>query len=77
VYVWWTSGTNRSNSALYTVIGTNAGNVAKTFNQQTGGGSWQLHGTYTFPANAEPKVRLNNQAGGRVSADAVKFVLQP
>jgi hypothetical protein len=77
VWVWWTSATNRTNKATYTVLNTTAGNIAKTFNQQTGGGKWQLHGTYTFPANVQPKVRIANLNGGRIAADAVKFVFQP
>lgn len=76
VYVWWTSGALRSTSAPYTVSGQTGGPVGKSFNQQTGGGQWVLHGTYAFPAGAAATVSVSD-ANGQASADAVRFVLAP
>ncbi len=76
VYVWWTSGALRSTSVPYTVSGQTGGPVGKSFNQQTGGGQWVLHGTYAFPAGAAATVSVSD-ANGQASADAVRFVLAP
>jgi subtilisin len=74
VSVWWTAGSTLSARAPYTVTGSTAGPVTRTFSQRTAGGKWNLHGTYTFPAGAAATVTLSSQ-NGRVSADAVRFVL--
>jgi hypothetical protein len=74
VYVRWTAWTSRSTKAAYTVSGHTAGSTTKTFNQQANGGTWQLHGSYAFPAGAKVTVQLAD-GGGQVSADAIRVVL--
>lgn len=74
VSVWWTSNANRSTSVPVTVSGHTAASATKTFNQQTGGGRWQLHGQYTFAPGARGVVRVTD-ANGQASADAVRFAL--
>jgi hypothetical protein len=76
VFVWWTAGPQRSASAPYTVSGQTGGAVTRTFDQRFGGGQWNLHGTYTFPAAAMGRATLTDQ-NGKVAADAVRFVLVP
>src|SRR5439155_8521665 len=75
VFLWWPVSTTRSTSVPYTVSGQTGGPATKNFNQQAGGGQWNLHGTYTFPAGAIGTVTVTGGANGRASADAVQFVL--
>src|SRR5207247_966271 len=75
VVPWWPVSTTRSTSVPYTVSGQTGGPATKNFNQQAGGGQWNLHGTYTFPAGAIGTVTVTGGANGRASADAVQFVL--
>ena len=72
VYVWYTASTARSMNVAYTVVHAN-GATTRTFNQQTGGGAWVLHGRYTFNAGTAGSVRVND-ANGRAGADAARFV---
>jgi len=74
VFVWWTSAAGRSMAVPYTVRGQVGGAVTKRFNQRVGGGQWNLHGTYTFPAGAVGKVKVSDQ-NGKAAVDAVRFVL--
>jgi hypothetical protein len=76
VSVWWTQHTNRSTTVPITVSGHSGGPTTRTFNQRTGGGAWNVHGTYTFPAGAQGTVRVTDQ-NGQAAADAVRFVLVP
>lgn len=75
VYAWWTSASDRSTTAPYVIFnasGTKLGTVNK--NQQTGGGSWQLIGTYNFSAGWN-KVTVSRwtTTGYYVIADAVQI----
>jgi List-Bact-rpt repeat protein len=73
VWVWWTSAPNRSPKAQY-VVAHSGGTAVITRDQRTGGGQWQLLGTYAFTAGARGFVQLSDANGGVVSADAVRFV---
>ncbi len=71
---WWTSGTNRSSAAPFIITNASGTNLATVYkNQQTGGGSWQTLGTWSFPAGWN-KVQLSRWAatGYVVIADAVR-----
>ena len=74
VYAWWSSGSNRSTAARYSVI--HQGSEFPTVvNQQVDGGQWNLLGTYTLSFGSDAVVSLSNAApsGYVVIADAVKF----
>ena len=75
VYVWWTTHPNRSTSVPITVVHA-AGSAPRTFNQQTGGGLWVLHGRYTFNAGTAGYVQVSS-ANGQAAADAVRLVPAP
>jgi Carbohydrate binding domain/Cellulase (glycosyl hydrolase family 5) len=75
VYVWWPSNPNRSASVPLTVVSP-AGSATKMFDQKTAGGSWVLHGTYSFNAGNTGYVEVSD-VNGQAGADAVKFVLTP
>jgi len=69
VYARWTQHPNRASDAKYTV--NHAGGASQvSVNQEMGGGSWQLLGTYTFDAG-NATVSVSDQANGYVIADAV------
>jgi RHS repeat-associated protein len=70
VYARWTQYANRSATATYTVTH-QAGTTSIVENQQTGGGTWTLLGTFTFAPGQG--VRLEASDGGYVIADAVRF----
>ena len=75
VYAWWTSASDRSTTAPYVIFnasGTKLATVSK--NQQTGGGAWQLLGTYNFTAGWN-KVTVSRwtTTGYHVIADAVQI----
>jgi hypothetical protein len=76
VYVWWGAQPFQSTSAPVTVVSA-SGTVTQTFNEQTGGGQWVLHGRYTFSAGTAGYVKVTNNGSGHVGADAVRFVLAP
>ena len=73
VYLWWKAQSFQSTSAQVTVVHAN-GAVTRSFDQNTGGGQWVLHGRYSFNAGAAGYVEVNNLSSGHVSADAVRFV---
>jgi hypothetical protein len=73
VFVRWTQRPDRSAMVPITVSGHTGGPTTRTFDERTGGGVWTLHGTYTFPAGAQPTVQVTDQ-NGQASADAVRFV---
>ena len=75
VYVWWTVHPNRSQTVPITVKHT-GGQQTRTFNQQTGGGQWVLHGRYGFNAGTTGWVEVSD-VNGQASADAVRFVPVP
>jgi hypothetical protein len=68
VYVWWAQYTARSTSVPIT-----AGGVTRTFNQQTQGSQWVLHGVYPYAEGEQAVVTVSN-ANGQAAADAVRFV---
>ncbi len=72
VYIWWSPYSTRSTTVPIAVTH-GAGTTTKTYNQQTGGGQWVLHGTYSFNAGTGGYVQVS-AANGQACADAVKFV---
>ncbi len=72
VYVWWVSASDRSSSVRYQVRHA-TGTSTTTRDQRTGGGQWQLLGTFRFNAGSGGYVEVSDVNGGRVSADAVRF----
>jgi len=73
VYVRWTSHVNRSTSVPIAVVHA-GGTSTESYNQQSGGGVWTLHGTYTFNAGTAGYVQVaESSAGGQSCADAVKI----
>lgn len=75
VFIWWPNHSNRSKQAPFTVHHA-VGDTVKTFNQQTGGGKWVLHGRYTFAAGTSAWVEVDDR-NGPIGADAVQFVPAP
>ena len=75
VYVWWTAYPNRSTSVPIDVTHA-GGTTTKTYNQQTGGGQWVLHGNYSFNAGTGGYVQVSD-VNGQACADAVRFVPVP
>lgn len=73
VYAWWSQGTNRSTTAPY-VVSHSSGSATVYKNQQTGGGSWQLLGSWSMNAGTNT-VRLScwTTTGYVVIADAIKW----
>src|SRR4029079_16824496 len=74
VYVWWTMHANRSTSVPITVSGQTSAASTRSFNEQSSGSQWVLHGTYSFAAGARATVQVSN-ATGQAAADAVRLVL--
>ena len=72
VYVRWTAYSTRSTTVPIAVTYT-GGTATKTYNQQTGGGTWVLHGTYSFNAGTGGYVEVSD-TNGQACADAVRFV---
>ena len=74
VYAWWVDGSNRATNAPYSI---NHASGSATFyvNQSTGGGQWNILGSYSFNAGTGGNVVLtdNAESGKVVSADAIKF----
>jgi N-acetyl-anhydromuramyl-L-alanine amidase AmpD len=71
VYAWWPQGSNRSTSAGY-IVTHDGGTTTVNKNQQTGGGAWQLLGSWSMSTG---KVQLScwTGTGFIVVADAVKW----
>jgi len=77
VYARWTAGSNRPSNIAYQVY--HKGGTANVYvNQQANGGTWNLLGTFNFPAGASQKIKLSCWASPDdvVIADAVRFVKQ-
>ncbi|WNG32782.1 N-acetylmuramoyl-L-alanine amidase [Archangium violaceum] len=71
---WWTAGTNRSSTAPFLITNASGTQLAKvSVNQQTGGGTWNTLGTWSFPAGWN-KVQLSRwtTSGYVVIADAIR-----
>ncbi|MDG5501684.1 hypothetical protein [Marinobacter sp. BGYM27] len=69
VYAKWTSHYKRASNAKY-IVQTANGPEAVTKNQRSGGGSWQLLGTYELTTGFS--VSVSDSANGAVIADAIK-----
>jgi hypothetical protein len=77
VYVWWTSHLNRATNTPFTVSHAGGTAPAIRLSQETGGGQWQLLGTYTFNAGSSTtngSVLITNDANEYVVVDAVRFL---
>lgn len=76
VYVWYSSGSNRSTTAPY-IVGRTGGTTTVNVNQQINGGAWVYLGTFAMGAGSN-NVKLScwTTAGFVVIADAVKWVKQ-
>jgi PKD repeat protein len=72
VYVRWTQHPNRS-TAVPIAVTHAGGTTSKTFNEQSGGATWVLHGRYSFNAGTGGYVQVSDSAG-QAAADAVRFV---
>ena len=72
VYAWYVRNRKNSNSVPYMIMHESQSDLV-TVNQTTGGGNWQLLGTYSFAGTGDEYVEVNDSSG-RTSADAVKFV---
>jgi hypothetical protein len=73
VYVWWEAVPGAATDAPYTIY-FDGGSETVRVNQQTGGGQWQLMGTWSFSAGMSEFVVLSNDANGKVVAGSVKFI---
>jgi GH25 family lysozyme M1 (1,4-beta-N-acetylmuramidase) len=79
VYCWYPQGANRTVSAPY-VISYNGGTATVNVNQQSGGGAWNLLGTFNFVAGTTGNIKLKDNFADStqvVMADAVKFSFVP
>ncbi len=72
-YARWSSGANRATAAVYEVDSQN-GISRVQVNQKTGGGQWNLLGTFHFEPGANEGVTLSGEANGVVVADAIAWV---
>jgi RHS repeat-associated protein len=70
VYARWTTSSNRSTAATFTV----GSSAAVHENQQNNNGVWVLLGTYSL-SSGTTNVKLTTDSSGDVIADAVKAVL--
>lgn len=75
VYVRWTAHPNRSTNVPIRVVHA-GGTTIRRFNQRKNGGTWVLHGRYTFTAGTAGSVRVSDR-NGQASADAVRWVPAP
>jgi hypothetical protein len=80
VYARWTDNANRSTSVSYRVFALDGGTMLAdlTRNQQSGGGTWNLLGTWDFPSTGWAKVLISRSlsGSGKLSADAIRAVRQ-
>lgn len=72
VYARWTQHPNRATNAPYTVNHA-AGSTTVLVNQEAGGGTWHLLGTFAFTAG-NATVTLTDQANDYVIADSVMLL---
>lgn len=74
VEAWWTAGSNRSPSALFTAEGADGRRLGSVrVSQQSGGGTWSALGSWSFPAGWN-SIQLSREgpAGCVVIADAIR-----
>ncbi len=79
VYCWYPQGANRTVGAPY-VIAYNGGTVTVPVNQQSGGGAWNLLGTFNFALGTSGNVKIKDNFADStqvVMADAIKFSFAP
>ncbi|OZG73378.1 hypothetical protein BTA51_10135 [Hahella sp. CCB-MM4] len=69
VYARWTSTNARATDATYSIV-TTGGTETKVVSQKTGGGSWNLLGTYSLDSNAS--VTLSGEGNNYIIADAIQ-----
>lgn len=73
VYARWTSHPNRATNVPYKISHAN-GNTNAVRNQQSGGGSWIVLGTFEFSGGSSGSVEINTSGtNGYVIADAIRF----
>jgi PKD repeat protein len=72
VYVRWTQHPNRS-TAVPIAVTHAGGTTTRTFNEQSGGSTWVLHGRYSFNAGSAGYVEVSD-TNGQAAADVVRFV---
>lgn len=74
IYVWYRSGTNRSNQAPYTIT-TASGDITIYVNQQINGSQWFYIGNFELnPSTAKIKLTDNAPSGYVIIADAIRFL---
>ncbi|ATB35214.1 Negative regulator of beta-lactamase expression [Cystobacter fuscus] len=73
ISAWWTAGSNRSAAAPFIIYAGSTKLATVNKDQQTGGGTWNTLGTWSFPAGWN-KVQLSRWAadGYVVIADAIR-----
>jgi len=81
VYARWTDASTRTTAASYRVYALEGGTLLGdlTRDQRTGGGTWNLLGTWSFPSVGWAKVLMSrslSSGSGKISADAVRIVRQ-
>lgn len=72
VYVNWVADSNHASNATYTIDQATGPDKTVSKNQQTGGGQWQLLGTYKL--NNTSSITLTDDANGTVIADALTIL---
>lgn len=74
VYGYWVQNGNRATNTPFTINHAFGSNIVSV-NQQSGGGSWQLLGTFTFnPGTGGSVIIGTGGTTGMVIADAIRFV---
>ena len=76
VFVRWTAAPDRASDATL-VLTHDSGTATIPVNQQTGGATWNSLGTYTISVASGATLTIDNDANGKVIADAVKLVPIP
>jgi len=74
IYVRYSSGGNRPSNVPVSAVYT-GGTANLTLNQTTGGGTWQLLGTYSITTTGYKLEMKTIGTSGYVQADAVRYVL--
>ena len=75
VYCWYPQGANRTVGAPY-VVAYNGGTATVSVNQQSGGGAWNLLGTFNFALGTAGNVKIKDNFADStqvIMADAIKF----
>lgn len=72
VRAWWTQGSNRSVSAPY-IVAHDGGTTTVNKNQQSGGGAWQLLGSWNMSGTKSVQLSCWAATGFVVVADAIRW----